>query len=95
MRAKESNWPWEARSYFDRFRLDDQGIAPDGVGQDESTPPFSMRASLQINPSLRVEAIAGAVFGGMLRLEDEDGNRIEEQDYDIAPFLGIFGSVTF
>jgi hypothetical protein len=81
-------------SYFSRFRLDDQGVAPDGVGQDESTPLW-MRASFQLNPNVRLEAIAGAVFDGTLRLEDDNGDRIAERDYDISGFIGVFANVTF
>lgn len=81
-------------NYYSRFRLDDDGPAPDGVGEDESLPIW-LRATYRPNDSLRIEAIGGMALGGQLRLEDEDGDFIAEEDYDAAPFLGIFAHVQF
>ncbi len=71
-----------------QFRLDENGVAPNGVGEDESTPVV---LSLQYdpNPGFSVSAFAGAEFDGRLRLEDSDGNRISSQSYDTAPLAGI------
>ncbi len=71
-----------------RFRLDDSGIAPDGVGQDRSFP-VSLSATYRFNRGLRVGLLGGLEFGGKLRIEDEDGDKIESTDYDTAPFLGF------
>lgn len=71
-----------------RFRLDDNGVAPNGVGEDESTPVVF---SLQYNPSpgLSVSAFAGAEFDGTLTLDDENGNQVSRESYDTAPLAGI------
>ena len=71
-----------------QFRLDENGVSPNGVGEDESTPVV---LSLQYdpNPGFSVSAFAGAEFDGRLRLEDSDGNRISSQSYDTAPLAGI------
>ena len=79
---------------FSRFRLDDTGIAPHGVGQDESTP-FWLRASYTANSHFRVDARAGVNTGGTLRIEDSNGNRISKSDYSIAPFFGVWVNFTF
>ena len=33
--------------------------------------------------------LGGVTLGGQLRLEDDDGNRITESDFDPAPFLWL------
>jgi hypothetical protein len=75
-----------------RFRLDDRGPAPDGVGQDRSIPIY-LRATRELGPNASFSLILGAKTGGNLRLEDRDGDKIEDWDYDTAPFAG--GALTF
>ena len=71
-----------------QFRLDDKGVAPNGVGEDESVPVV---LSLQYNPNpgVSVSAFAGAELDGRLRLDDENGNRISSQSYGTAPLAGV------
>mgnify|MGYP001826064232 CR=1 FL=1 len=70
-----------------RFRLNDQGPAPNGVGQDRSLPVvFSV--DYEPFPRSSISAFVGAEFNGQLRLEDSQGNRIETRDYDPAPLVG-------
>lgn len=71
-----------------RFRLDDSGVAPDGVGEDENLP-VRLRVAWHVTPQLSLNFLGGAVLGGKIRLEDEDGRRIAEDDYDPAPYLGL------
>jgi hypothetical protein len=71
-----------------RFRLDDSGVAPDGVGEDNNLP-VRVRVGWNFTPQLALNFLAGAVFGGEVRLEDEDGNRIAKSDYDPAAYLGL------
>ena len=40
-------------------------------------------------PQGNFEVFAGIAFGGKLRLEDEDGDRITHQDYDPMPLFGV------
>ncbi len=71
-----------------RFRLDKDGVAPDGVGEDRSFPILAgvtYRLSRQIQASL----IGGVELGGKLKLDDENGNEISEEGYDTAGFAGV------
>ena len=71
-----------------RFRLDDSGPAPDGVGEAALLPVFA-RATRKFGPVFRIDAYAGAAFGGQLRLEDEDGDQLRADRHDTAPILGL------
>lgn len=70
-----------------RFRLDDSGPAPGGVGQDKAIPLF-IQAEYQLSKDIRFSLIGGAETGAKLRLEDDDGQRISSSDLSTAPFLG-------
>ena len=83
---------WEAaiaggfRTY--RFRLDDHGPVPDGIGQTDSFPVFA-RLSRRLPWHLRADLYAGAAFGGKLRLEDSNGHEIDHASYNTAPLAGF------
>jgi len=77
-----------------RFRLDDSGIAPDGVGQEESLPLW-FRTTWQPSPAIRLSGLVGLMTGGELKLEDSDGDNINTVDYDAAWIMGIFGKISF
>ncbi|MBT5433262.1 MAG: hypothetical protein P8Q36_06235 [Alphaproteobacteria bacterium] len=70
-----------------RFRLDDSGAAPGGVGQEEAFPVF---ASVTYgNPrAFEVFAFGGYKLGGELTLENASGTTVYASDYDEAPFVG-------
>ena len=69
------------------FRLDDQDIAPGGIGQDKSIP---MVLSATFNPSQKatMSFFAGMEFSGELSLEDKAGTTVEQSDYDSATIVG-------
>lgn len=71
-----------------RFRLDEDGNVPSGVGEDTSFPLFAS-ASYSINPKAQVSLVGGIEFGGELSIEDSDGNRIRKESYDPGGFLGF------
>lgn len=71
-----------------RFRLDDNGVAPGGIGE-ESALATVVAASWQATRRLEFSASVGMSFLGELRLEDRNGNRIVREDYDPAPFVGL------
>jgi len=77
-----------------RFRLDDDGVAPDGVGEEESVPVFLM---LSYRPAERssVSLLAGMNFYGSVSVFDDRGKRLAGEDYDPTPFLGLAFSLTF
>jgi hypothetical protein len=70
-----------------RFRLDREGGAPDGVGSDRAFPLFC-GASYRFSPRAQASLVGGVALGGKLRLEDENGNRITEENYNQAVFMG-------
>jgi hypothetical protein len=71
-----------------RFRLDDSGFAPDGVGEDEGLP-FWVLASRKLGDVSTLVFYGGAVFSGELTVEDKNGNRLASDDYDPAAFIGF------
>jgi hypothetical protein len=81
-------------SSFSRFRLDDSGFAPDGVGEDESIPLW-LRASWKASNTFSIDAVGGFAFGGELTLDDSNGDGIARSDYDTSPFVGVLASIRF
>jgi len=77
-----------------RFRLDDSGPVPDGIGQESVVPVYG-RLTFRPEPWLRFDLVAGVSFLGRVELADSAGNRISVGDADPAPILGIFGSIRF
>jgi hypothetical protein len=77
-----------------RFRLDDNGPAPDGVGEDRSIPVY-VSATYSRGRDLRFSAIAGMELNGQLRLEDSGGRRLAQDDYESTPFLGATFDIRF
>jgi hypothetical protein len=71
-----------------RFRLDDSGVAPDGVGEDNNLP-LRLHLGWDITPQISLHFLGGAALGGEVRLDDRNGNRINKQDYDPAPYVGL------
>jgi hypothetical protein len=69
------------------FRLDNDGIAPGGVGRDQSLP-IVFTAAMQAGKQLNFSVFAGVSLGGNLRLKDANDIVIEETDYDVAPIFG-------
>lgn len=77
-----------------RFRLDDSGVAPEGVGRDRSIPIYA-RARWQIARHVELSMMTGVAVGGELRLEDRHGRKVREEDYDPAPFATLRLAVGF
>lgn len=76
------------------FRLDDEGAAPGGVGEDRAFP-LVLTGSWSPNPVVRLAAFAGLEFGGQLKLYDSRGKVIESRDYDTVPVYGATASFRF
>ncbi len=97
-------WVWEfadhfefgvgARYEFRRFRLDDSGFAPGGVGEDTSIP-FWGRMSYRFNDNFAVDLYAGVVAGGAFKVDDFNGRRLADDDSELAPTLAIAFRVDF
>jgi long-subunit fatty acid transport protein len=71
-----------------RFRLDNNGPTPNGIGQADSWP-FVARLSRKLGPNLRLDLYGGAAFGGKLRLDDSQGHEIDRTSYNTAPLVGL------
>lgn len=77
-----------------RFRLDDQGMAPNGVGEDRSFPILAGVTHF-FTPRIQASLLGGVELGGKLELADENGNQITREDYDTAVFAGLSLSFRF
>ncbi len=84
------NWRFLAGARYDklRFRLDDSGPAPRGVGEDRSLP-LVLGATYHLNPTVELTVLSGVELEGELRLDDENGDRIVQDDHDEAAFLAL------
>jgi len=71
-----------------RFRLDEVGPVPAGVGRNRSLP-LVLSASWKPMPKIGLSLFAGAGFAGELELQDPDGVTLEKSDYKTAPLLGF------
>ncbi len=83
-----------ARSERVRFRLDGDGLAPNGVGEDRSFPVV-VSLDYNPNPGVSFSVFAGAEFNGRLTLDDASGAEISRQSYDTAPLAGLAFRVRF
>ncbi len=83
-----------ARYESERFRLDDEGVAPEGVGEEEG---FGLVAGLRWTPrpSIRISAVGGVRFANQLTIEDDDGVTLFEEDADPQPVAAITASIRF
>ena len=90
------HWQFAAGARYEknRFRLDDDGIAPGGVGEDTAVPVFVL-AEYRLSPGARLSVFGGAEIDGRLRLEDASGRKVDESDLSSAPFLGASFQVSF
>ena len=66
-----------------RFRLDTQNQVA-----EETVLPLYGKLSAEIFPKGKLEIFAGVALGGELRLENKNGNKIRDDDYDATPMLG-------
>lgn len=87
----DGNWEAAAggayRSY--RFRLDEDGTVPGGIGEIGGIPLFA-RLSRTWRHGWRADLYAGVLPGGKLGLENGRGDRIGSASFDPAPLAGLF-----
>ncbi len=83
---------WEAgiaaayRSF--RFRLDEDGPIPNGIGENQNVPLVA-RIGRKISDTLSFNFFVGATLAGSLRAEDQNGNRLYDVDRDPAALIGL------
>ncbi len=71
-----------------RFRLDNNSIATNGIGDDRAFP-ISGGIAYNFNRRIQVGLVGGADLGGEFRLENADGDKIAAENYEPAGFIGI------
>lgn len=77
-----------------RFRLDNDGPVPMGVGAESSVPIYA-RLTFRPQPWIRFDLLAGVSVFDRLELDQSNGDRIAASDADPAPILGFFASIRF
>jgi hypothetical protein len=77
-----------------RFRLDDQDLEPNGIGEQRGIVTFA-RILHSLSPNLSLVIHTGVVFNGELRIEDENAQRRRTTEHDTAPLLAITLSSRF
>lgn len=83
------------RSERIRFRLDDSiDSAQQAVGEDNSISAFGI-LTWQATEHIQTAFIAGVSFANDLVLDNSTGSRIDREDYDASPFVGINLGYTF
>jgi hypothetical protein len=87
----DGNWEVAAggayRSY--RFRLDEGGTVPGGIGEIRGIPLFA-RLSRTWRQGWKADLYAGVALGGKLGLENGRGDQIGSASFDAAPLAGLF-----
>lgn len=71
-----------------RFRLDQNGAVPGGIGSEKSIPVW-LRASRRLSKELNLDLYGGLLLGGELRIEDSSGRELSTDDYRTTPFLAL------
>jgi hypothetical protein len=71
-----------------RFRLADQGLAPNGVGEDRAFPIFG-GINYTHNHRFQLGLIGGFELGGELSVDDKGGTTLVKESYDPALFIGL------
>jgi hypothetical protein len=77
-----------------RFRLSDDARVSEGVGEDSSWPIYA-KVTWQVCPRAAIELVGGIPVAGELRLENRNGHKISEADYDPAPLVGLRALFSF
>jgi len=79
---------------YNRFRLDNTGVAPGGAGEATSIP-LSLRATRHVSPTFDLTLYGGIAFGGKLEVINAASKTISSTDYDAAGMIGVLGQVRF
>ena len=79
---------------YTRFRLDDAGYSPDGVGEATSLP-IHVRATYHPSESVSITLLGGVVLSGELSVYDSVGTTMQSENYDSAGAIGIMARIRF
>ena len=80
------------RSY--RFRLDNNGPIPNGIGEYDSIPIFA-RLSYKPSPAFELGVYGGASFLNKIYIDDHDGNELYRTKSSVSPLVGLSFSGRF
>ena len=80
------------RSY--RFRLNDDGPVPGGIGENRFIPLFA-RLSYSIDKSTRADLYAAGFVNGKLTVDNAGGHDVYSDEYNSAPAIGLTVSHRF
>jgi hypothetical protein len=88
--APDDHWEFAGGGAYrsTRYRLDDAGTAPGGIGENRFFPLFA-RVSRNFGAQTKVDLYAGVALGGRLKLQDANGTTIAKNDYSTAPLIGV------
>jgi hypothetical protein len=75
-------------------RLDDEGVAPGGVGRHEAIPVVAS-ITWKASETIELTALAGMVLGQEFEVLDSDGNRLVNEDADAAPAFAVLAKIVF
>ena len=79
---------------WNRFRLDDEGPAPGGVGVIRSLPTYGF-LRWNATPKISFSVFAGINAWGQLEALDKNGNKVADESFRPGFLLGIQGQFTF
>jgi len=88
--ALDAHWEFAAGSAYRsfRFRLDENGPIPGGIGESALVPVFG-RLSYKFSRWLQIDLYGGASFVNKVRIEDKAGNLLYQTKYDVAPLISL------
>lgn len=77
-----------------RFRLDEDGLNPDGIGELEGVPVF-LRLTWFASETFSLDVYAGQLLSGEIKLENRRGGKIGSDDLDSAPLAALSVTARF
>ena len=83
-------WEWGGGGAYrsSRFRLDNQAIAPGGIGQSSGLPVW-VRVTRKFSRNYKIDLYGGILLNGEIRIEDRDGRKLGSDDFDPAAFMSV------
>jgi len=77
-----------------RFRLTDDSVAPDGVGEDRNIPVLGT-LSYVLYPGTEISGLLGMNLNGRLRAEDKNGAVLYSSEYGNSVTAGLTAKIRF
>jgi hypothetical protein len=71
-----------------RFRLDNSGPIPNGIGEYKTIPAF-VRLSYQPIPALGIDLYSGVSFLNKLYVDNPNGDNLYHTRHNVAPLVGL------